>query len=508
MNNLYLIKNKIRKRVLLATAIVLIIPCVLTGCKNKDTDSTESETTTEEITTATEVDTTTEVTEEPEKETLELSADEYYVDYPLNLEDGRQVYVKIVPSLGFYPEKEHPAVGTNLAAYTEMKQLITTLSVHADKGIGETSASVVYEMDNDYSFINYCIEGNVSGFTYEVSEPENWDNGIIAYKVDSDYGSDYVLTDYALYYPLEGDAVIKVYISGFLGDYYTSGEEFQEEHEEILNFYRTEENVFIVVDPEEVEVVVGGESDSLEVEDMDVESTDEVASNSSDKPTSTPETSEPPSQTSEPVAENTHTHSWSNATCTSPKTCTCGATSGSKLGHDFGSNNKACSRCGASNPNYTETSSSQGTTSTCSHAYGYGEINCMICGAPHTHDWEIVVQTNRGVECTPDEDFCCHSGWYFDTYEELRAHMDIPNVHGMVYLNDGSNGVTSVPPGYTGEVAFYACCHGWANCAGDGEGERIEYEITQEVQFCKLCGVRGEATDIGERVILSHTYDD
>lgn len=157
------------------------------------------------------------------------------------------------------------------------------------------------------------------------------------------------------------------------------------------------------------------------------------------------------------VSNKKHTHTWVKATCTTAKTCSgCGETRGSKLEHDY----------------------------------------------------KIVVQVNSGVEIIPDEDFCCHSGWYFDTYEELRAHMDIPNVHGMVYLNDGSGGVTSVPPDYDGPVAFYASCQGWANCAGDGEGERIEYEITQEVQFCKNCGVRGEATDIGERVILSHTIDD
>ncbi len=250
----------------------------------------------------------------------------------------------------------------------------------------------------------------------------------------------------------------------------------------------------------------------------------------------TPVPTEEPAPTAVPTEKPEHVHSWSNATCTSPKTCACGETSGSKLGHDFGDNNKTCLRCGASNPNYVAPHShsynsviTQATCSndgqiiyTCScgdtytetipatgaHVYGYGEINCRYCGTPHTHDWNIVVQTNSGVEITPDEDFCCHSGWYFDTYEELRAHMDIPNVHGMIYLNDGSNGVTSVPRDYVGHVDFYACCHGWANCAGDGEGERIEYEITQEVQFCKLCGVRGEAKDIGPRVILLHTIDD
>ena len=223
-----------------------------------------------------------------------------------------------------------------------------------------------------------------------------------------------------------------------------------------------EEDLFIVVDPE---VII---SDNTEVSSVEVSEESKQASNEAPI-TETVTTSQPSVETSQVNSVDNETYTPSD---------------------------------------YTAPPASEGTQSTCSHAYGYGEINCMLCGAPHTHDWKIVVQTNTGVEVTPDEDFCCHSGWYFDTYEELRAHMDIPNVHGMVYLNDGSNGVTSVAPDYTGEVDFYACCHGWANCAGDGEGERIEYEVTQEVQFCKLCGVRGEATDIGERVILLHTYDD
>ncbi len=243
--------------------------------------------------------------------------------------------------------------------------------------------------------------------------------------------------------------------------------------------------------------------------------TEEVTTTEEETESSSEETTTTEESTTKSTEEAEHTHSWSNATCTSPKTCACGKTSGAKLGHDFGSNASTCLRCGASNPNYSASTTpgnsaeaTETTNSTCIHYYGYGEVNCRSCGAPHTHDWKIVVQTNSGVEIIPDEDFCCHSGWYFDTYEELRAHMDIPNVHGMVYLNDGSNGVTSVPPGYDGHVDFYACCQGWANCAGDGEGERIEYQITQEVQFCKLCGVRGKATDVGERVITLHTYDD
>lgn len=53
-----------------------------------------------------------------------------------------------------------------------------------------------------------------------------------------------------------------------------------------------------------------------------------------------------------PAKEPTHTHNWTAADCTHPKTCTtCGATEGSALGHDWKAADcthaKTCSRCGA-----------------------------------------------------------------------------------------------------------------------------------------------------------------
>ena len=52
----------------------------------------------------------------------------------------------------------------------------------------------------------------------------------------------------------------------------------------------------------------------------------------------------------EPTKVNTHTHSYLNATCTSPKKCSCGATAGTALGHQFSSatctSPRTCNRCG------------------------------------------------------------------------------------------------------------------------------------------------------------------
>ena len=51
-----------------------------------------------------------------------------------------------------------------------------------------------------------------------------------------------------------------------------------------------------------------------------------------------------------PTTEPPHTHSFSAATCTTPKTCSCGETEGSPLGHEWKSATcteaKECSNCG------------------------------------------------------------------------------------------------------------------------------------------------------------------
>ena len=46
---------------------------------------------------------------------------------------------------------------------------------------------------------------------------------------------------------------------------------------------------------------------------------------------------------------NSHTHSFKAATCTAPKTCSCGATEGNALGHAY--KDGKCSRCGTADPN-------------------------------------------------------------------------------------------------------------------------------------------------------------
>ena len=45
-----------------------------------------------------------------------------------------------------------------------------------------------------------------------------------------------------------------------------------------------------------------------------------------------------------------HTHSFSDATCTEPKKCSCGAVEGTALGHDY--KDGVCTRCNEKDPNY------------------------------------------------------------------------------------------------------------------------------------------------------------
>lgn len=69
------------------------------------------------------------------------------------------------------------------------------------------------------------------------------------------------------------------------------------------------------------------------------------------KPTEAP-TQRPTQAPTEKPTEPPHTHSFSAATCTKPKTCSCGETEGSANGHKFAKG--ICSVCGAADPNYSE----------------------------------------------------------------------------------------------------------------------------------------------------------
>lgn len=194
----------------------------------------------------------------------------------------------------------------------------------------------------------------------------------------------------------------------------------------------------------ETETSVSGNTSEIAEEEISetnekTEETEEKDENEeTEEPTEEVKPTEEPASTEEPV----HTHTWSKATCTSPKTCSCGETSGSPLGHSF--SNGKCSRCGAKDPNYQEptppahthsytskvtaeaTCTSNGTiTYTCSCGHSYTESTSALGHNYQDHEETIhhpgeMVPGARcddcGLEGTIDEivahqDSTAHRGW-------------------------------------------------------------------------------------------------
>lgn len=75
------------------------------------------------------------------------------------------------------------------------------------------------------------------------------------------------------------------------------------------------------------------------------------------------------SSTEEFVEETVHTHYFRAATCTEPKTCSCGATEGGAKGHSW--ENATCTK--------PKTCSVCGTTSGLAAGHNFSNGNCTIC---------------------------------------------------------------------------------------------------------------------------------
>ena len=120
--------------------------------------------------------------------------------------------------------------------------------------------------------------------------------------------------------------------------------------------------------------------------------TDEPTTAPTNEPTTTP-TEQP---TSAPTTEPPHTHNFNPATCTTPKTCSCGATEGNAAGHSWNNATctapKTCSKCGATEGNAAghsykdatctapKTCSKCGTTSGSAVEHKYTDGKCSTCG--------------------------------------------------------------------------------------------------------------------------------
>ncbi len=118
------------------------------------------------------------------------------------------------------------------------------------------------------------------------------------------------------------------------------------------------------------------------------------------EPTTTP-TTEP---TTTPTTEPPHTHSFSSATCTAPKTCSCGATEGNATGHNWKdatyTSPKTCTICGATEGNPLDV---PGKENYHGHVYTGGESSKKYhyeaqCAGKNSHEitWEEVERRNLG----------------------------------------------------------------------------------------------------------------
>ena len=107
--------------------------------------------------------------------------------------------------------------------------------------------------------------------------------------------------------------------------------------------------------------------------------------------TTTPTTEPTTAPTTAPTTEPPHTHSFSAATCTAPKTCSCGATEGEANGHNWKdatcSDPKICTVCG--------------TTSGLTAGHNFSNGKCTTCGKAdpdYNHETMVWIPTNGGTK--------------------------------------------------------------------------------------------------------------
>ena len=148
----------------------------------------------------------------------------------------------------------------------------------------------------------------------------------------------------------------------------------------------------------------------------------------------------------------------------SPKTCSCGETSGSPLGHSF--SNGKCSRCGAKDPNYQEptppphthsynssvtseaTCTSNGTiTYTCSCGDSYTESTPALGHDYQDHE-ETIQHPVTGCKCR-------ECGQVF-AGDEIKAHQRST-------YHSGWDGV-EIPGQYWNEIIHKLICSRCGHC--------------------------------------------
>jgi hypothetical protein len=159
-----------------------------------------------------------------------------------------------------------------------------------------------------------------------------------------------------------------------------------------------------------------------------------------------------------PGGDPPHVHAFSDATCTTPKTCECGETEGEALGHSF--TDGKCTACGVDDPNYvpphTHDYEAVVTAPTCTEG-GFTTYTCAVCGDAYVGDKTAALgHSNTEVVTAPT---CTEAG--YTTYTcTVCGHSSVGNsvaALGHSYTSVESNG-----------YMVYTC-----RC-GDSYSEKIE----------------------------------
>lgn len=121
------------------------------------------------------------------------------------------------------------------------------------------------------------------------------------------------------------------------------------------------------------------------------EITTEPTTTPATEPTTAPTTEPTTAPTTAPTTEPPHTHNFNAATCTTPKTCSCGTTEGEANGHNWKdatcSDPKTCTVCG--------------TTSGLTAGHNFSNGKCTTCGKAdpdYNHETMVWIPTNGGTK--------------------------------------------------------------------------------------------------------------
>ncbi len=187
------------------------------------------------------IETTTEETSEITAPVIELSASEYYVDYPLHI-DGKSIYVKKPTDelqfsdsistiyndnnaidLNYYYDSTSP-FGTTETSYINVR-------IFVNEGSYAATMNSLNDLDD--------FEGEI-----DVTLKESYDNGIVVYRIDQHYDTNDVLQ-----YDFEWAIDDKTSITILLFD--TGIDPFGESGDKLAvleGFYRETEDMFLIVD--------------------------------------------------------------------------------------------------------------------------------------------------------------------------------------------------------------------------------------------------------------------